>query len=74
MTSLSRIKVQGRIVIAARRLRLRELLQLERGSVVPLNGNADSPSELHVNGVAVARGHVRIAGERTRFQIHDRGA
>ncbi len=71
MTSLEQIKVEARIVLATNRLRLRELLRLERGSVVPLGGHADVLSVLHVNGVAVALGQILIDGERTAFAVRD---
>lgn len=65
------IRVEARVVLASNRLRLRELLRLERGSVVPLAGDADAPSLLHVNGVAVALGEVQIDGDRTAFEVRD---
>jgi len=71
MTTLKDIKVDARIILASHRLRLRELLRLERGSIVPLDGTADSLSTMVVNGVAVALGKVMIDGERTAFEIHD---
>jgi len=69
MSSLEFITVDARIVLASNRLRLRDLLRLERGSVVPLSGDADTLSALHVNGVAVALGQIIIADERTSFAV-----
>lgn len=66
-----RIKLDARVVLASNRLRVRELLRLERGSVVALSGDADAPSLLHVNGVAVALGRVLIDGDRTSFEVRD---
>lgn len=65
------IKVAARIVLATNRMRLRDLLRLERGSVVPLAGDAEAASLLHVNGVAVASGQVLIDGDRTAFEVRD---
>lgn len=65
------IKVEARVVLASNRLRLRELLRLERGSVVPLAGDAEALSLLHVNGIPVALGQVLIEGERTAFEVRD---
>lgn len=65
------IRVDARIVLATNRLRLRELMRLERGSVVSLDGDADSLSALYVNGVAVALGQVLIDGDRSAFEVLD---
>lgn len=69
MTLLKDIKVEARIVLASQQLRLRDVLRLERGSVVPLDGTADRPSELQVNGVAVALGQIQIDGENSAFRV-----
>lgn len=71
MSRLRNVRVEARVVLARHPLRIRELLRLERGSVVPLGGHADSLSELHVNGVAVALGQLAIEGERTLFTVRD---
>lgn len=71
MTALKQFEVAASIVLARHKIRLRDLTRLERGSVVPLGGSADSPSELHVNGVVVALGQVQIDGERTAFAVRD---
>lgn len=71
MSAFKQFEVEARIVLARHKLRLRDLARLERGSVVPLGGHADTPSELHVNGVTVALGPVLIDGERTAFSVRD---
>lgn len=65
------IKVAARVVLATNRMRLRDLLRLEHGSVVPLAGDAEAPSLLHVNGVAVASGQVLIDGDHIAFEVRD---
>ena len=65
------IRLTARVVLATNRLRLRELILLERGSVVPLAGDADALSLLHVNGVPVATGQVLIDGDRTSFEVRE---
>lgn len=74
MTRLRDLPLDARIVLARHQLRIRELLQLERGAVVPLGGDGETLSELHVNGVAVALGLPAIVGERTLFTVHQPAA
>ena len=45
------IRVKASVVLASNRLRLRELLRLERGSVVPLAGDADALSNEAMDAV-----------------------
>ena len=50
-------------------LPMREVLQLNAGSVVQLNKPADAPVELFVNGKLVARGEVVVVEDRFGVKI-----
>lgn len=69
MSPLKHIRVQASVVVGSQRLRLRELLRLERGSVITLAADAASPSALHVNGVPVANGEILLDQGRTAFEV-----
>jgi flagellar motor switch protein FliN/FliY len=50
-------------------LPMREVLQLNVGSVVQLDKQADAPVELSVNGKLIARGEVVVIEERFGVKI-----
>lgn len=66
---LKDIRLEARVVLATHRLRMRDLLALERGSVVPLDGDIEALSQLRVNGATIALGEVQIDGDRTSFAV-----
>lgn len=51
------------------KLSMREVLQLNTGSVVQLDKSADAPVELFVNGKLVAKGEVVVIEERFGVKI-----
>lgn len=50
-------------------LTLGELLQVHLGSILQLNRLTGEPLELTVNGTAIAKGEVRVHGERFAIRI-----
>ncbi|WP_205479348.1 FliM/FliN family flagellar motor switch protein [Sphingomonas arenae] len=69
MTALAGVQVQLSVVLGSTQLTIRQVLKMGRGTMIPLDCGCDDPSELHVNGVAVARGRVQVKGDRMTFEL-----
>ena len=63
------VPVSLTIELGSCRLPMKEVLQLNTGSVVQLDKQADAPVELSVNGKLVARGEVVVVEERFGVKI-----
>ena len=63
------VPVSLAIELGACQLPMREVLQLNVGSVVQLDKPADAPVELSVNGKLIARGEVVVIEERFGLKI-----
>jgi len=51
------------------RLLVREVLELRRGSVLPLNKIAGEMADLYINGVFLARGEIVVLGDSLQVRI-----
>ncbi len=63
------VPVSLTIELGGARLPMREVLQLNVGSVVQLDKPADAPVELSVNGKLIARGEVVVIEDRFGVKI-----
>ncbi len=63
------VPVSLAVELGSCQLPMREVLQLNAGSVVQLDKPADAPVELLVNGKLVARGEVVVVEERFGVKI-----
>jgi flagellar motor switch protein FliN/FliY len=63
------VPVSLTIELGSCQLPMREVLQLNIGSVVQLDKPADSPVELSVNGKLIARGEVVVIEDRFGVKI-----
>lgn len=63
------VPVSLTIELGSCQLPMREVLQLNVGSVVQLDKPADAPVELSVNGKLIARGEVVVIEERFGLKI-----
>jgi flagellar motor switch protein FliN/FliY len=57
------------VEVGSARMRVREVLQLARGSVIELDREAGEPSDVIVNGRLVARGEVTVVEDRLAVRI-----
>lgn len=71
MSALAGVRVQLSVVLGSTRLPIRQVLKMGRGTIIPLEGGYDDPSELHVNGVAVARGRIQVNGDGLSFELSE---
>jgi len=63
------VPVSLTIELGGCKLPMREVLQLNIGSVVQLDKSADAPVELSVNGKLIARGEVVVVEDRFGVKI-----
>src|SRR4051812_45055514 len=63
------VPVSLTIELGSCRLPMKEVLQLNIGSVVSLDKQADAPVELSVNGKLIARGEVVVIEDRFGVKI-----
>jgi flagellar motor switch protein FliN/FliY len=63
------VPVSLTIELGSCQLPMREVLQLDAGSVVQLDKPADAPVELSVNGKLIARGEVVVIEDRFGVKI-----
>ena len=63
------VPVSLTIELGSCQLPMREVLQLNVGSVVQLDKSADAPVELSVNGKLIARGEVVVVEDRFGVKI-----
>jgi len=56
-------------VLGSGSLKVRDCLQLERNSIVPLSQPAGSDLEVRVHGIAIASGEVVIVDDTTALRI-----
>jgi len=57
------------VEVGSARMLLREVLQLDKASVVELDRGADEPSDVLINGRVVARGEVTVVGDKLGVRI-----
>lgn len=65
------VPVSLTIELGSAQLPMREVLQLNVGSVVQLDKPADGPVELSVNGKLIARGEVVVVEDRFGVKISE---
>lgn len=69
MSALKQVHVTIAVVLGSTRLPIREILKMGRGATIPLDGGCDDFSELHANGLPVARGAIQVSGERLSLEV-----
>ena len=70
-TAIGDAEVELRVVLGTSIVRVRDLLKLGRGAVVELDRKCNSPSDIYVAGVKVARGEVTIVEDRLAVTISE---
>lgn len=69
MSILGEVTVAVSVVLGSTQVPIRQVLKMGRGAMIPFDCGTDDPSELHVNGIAVAHGRILLAGERMSFEV-----
>ena len=58
MSILGEVTVAVSVVLGSTQVPIRQVLKMGRGAMIPFDCGTDDPSELHVNGIAVAHGRM----------------
>lgn len=69
MTSLNHVPVNASVLLGSTHISIGEFLKIGRGAVIMLDGEADEPSQLRINGHLLATGRLVIDGERVAFEV-----
>jgi len=65
------IPVQLSVELGRKRITIRELLQLNQGSVVELENLAGEPMDIFINGYLIAQGEVVVVGDSYGVRLTD---
>lgn len=71
MERIREIPVQLTAQLGKTRITIRELLNLQQGSVVELDGLAGQPLEIFINGYLVAQGEVVVVNDKYGIRLTD---
>ncbi|MBC9032544.1 FliM/FliN family flagellar motor switch protein [Sphingomonas sp. JC676] len=71
MSVLEGIMIDLSIVLGSAEVPIRQILQMSRGAMIPLDCGQDDPSLVYVNGELVAKGRILVDGERMSLEISE---
>jgi flagellar motor switch protein FliN/FliY len=66
---LAGIRLRVEVPLGHAHLEVRDVLALRPGTVLPLDRTTGEPLEIVVNGTTIARGEVRVQGERFAIRV-----
>ena len=69
LDDLAELALEVHVPLGTVHLDLRDFLELEVGSVIQTNRQTGEPLEISVNGTPIAKGEVRIQGERFAVRL-----
>lgn len=71
MSVLEGIMIDMSIVLGSAEVPIRQILQMSRGAMIPLDCGQDDPSLVYVNGEMVAKGRILVDGEVMSLEISE---
>lgn len=71
MSVLEGIMVDLSIVLGSAEVPIRQILQMSRGAMIPLDCGQDDPSLVYVNGELIAKGRILVEDERMSLEISE---
>ncbi|WP_448661361.1 FliM/FliN family flagellar motor switch protein [Sphingomonas sp. CJ20] len=71
MSVLEGIMIDLSIVLGSAEVPIRQILQMSRGAMIPLDCGQDDPSLVYVNGELVAKGRVLVDGDQMSLEISE---
>ncbi|AMO72621.1 FliM/FliN family flagellar motor switch protein [Sphingorhabdus sp. M41] len=69
MSVLGDIYLDVSIVLGTTKVPIHQILKMSRGAIISLDASRDDPSEVLVNGRAIARGEVQVQNEGISLEI-----
>jgi flagellar motor switch protein FliN/FliY len=67
--SLQNIKIEVNVVLGRTRLPLKKLLEMQNGSIIPLDKLAGEPVEIEANGVVIGWGDVVVVDDNFGIRV-----
>lgn len=69
MSILEGIQVELSVVLGSAKVPIRQLLQMSRGAMIPLEGGQDDPTLIYVNDELVAKGRILVDGDAMSIEV-----
>lgn len=69
MSILEDIEVELSIVLGSAQVQIRQVLQMSRGAMIPLDCGQDDPTLVLVNDELVAKGKILVEGEQMLLEV-----
>lgn len=71
MSAIDGIEIELSIALGSANVPIRQILEMSRGAIIPLDCGQDDPSLVYVNGKLVAQGQIHVDGDRMSIEILD---
>ncbi len=71
MSVIDGITIELSIVLGSAEVPIRNILQMSRGAMIPLDCGQDDPSLVYVNGELVAKGRILVDGDQMSLEISE---
>jgi flagellar motor switch protein FliN len=71
MSVLDGIMIEMSVVLGSTQVPIRQILQMSRGAMIPLDCGQDDPSLVYVNGELVATGRILVDGEVMSLEVSE---
>ncbi|MHA6721122.1 FliM/FliN family flagellar motor switch protein [Sphingomonas sp. RS6] len=71
MSVLDGIMIEMSVVLGSTQVPVRQILQMSRGAMIPLDCGQDDPSLVYVNGELVATGRILVDGEVMSLEVSE---
>ncbi|MFA6124372.1 FliM/FliN family flagellar motor switch protein [Sphingomonas sp.] len=69
MSILEDIEVELSIVLGSAQVQIRQILQMSRGAMIPLDCGQDDPTLVFVNDELIAKGRILVNSEEMSLEI-----
>lgn len=69
MSVLEEIMVDLSIVLGSAQVPIRQLVQMSRGAMIPLDCGQDDPTLVYVNDELVAKGRILVDGDQMSLEV-----
>lgn len=69
MSILEGIQVELSVVLGSAQVPIRQLLQMSRGAMIPLDCGQDDPTLIYVNDELVAKGRILVDGDAMSIEV-----
>lgn len=71
LSILEDIEVELAIVLGSAQVQIRQILQMSRGAMIPLDCGQDDPTLVFVNDELIAQGRILVDGDAMSLEVTD---